>query len=338
MGILDVFSSMLDYGYRPRLQEQRKAALDQMIQEGSVPMQGAKPMSEILQAYGELNPGVWGDSGFQNMHRAALQNESNMNAQSKADETARVAAEGAAYDQSMARELQPLQGAEYERALANYTAQAPAGSRYYGKAAELVKAPGDTEIKRADTLLANVTGQQNQVAQENRAEGRRTQQQRENMATPGINLTGQGAVDFQTRLDGATRAQQTVLDVNRLLEKSDLGEVAISPVQRQVAGTAIQADMLPYLQKRFAAGAMQKGEQELFSELAGDPTAIFAWTPKQRATLKFWAADAQRERENLHRMQGTQAPPVAEGQSVFARSLTPVQPKGATRAWTPGAR
>jgi hypothetical protein len=80
-GIFDVFGSMLDFGYRPRLQEQRKAALDAMVRENSAPMAGARPMSEILTAYGEANPGAWSDAGFKSMVANARQVEGDMLAQ-----------------------------------------------------------------------------------------------------------------------------------------------------------------------------------------------------------------------------------------------------------------
>lgn len=339
MGILDALGSMLDFGYTPYKQAERRAAL-QKITGSDSPDGPNMPMTQKLQLYGDANPGVWADPAFLNMNQQARQFETQQQAQlaarMAAEQAAAQQAEGMQYDLAMADELKLLEGAAYERSLANYVAQAPVGSRYYGKAAELVKAPGDTEIKRDDTLLGQIRGEQATVRSEGRAEARRKAQQQEVLAAPGLGLTGQAAVDYRTKIQNTTRAQQTVTDLHDKLEKMSTGQLAISPSERATFATAVQADMLPYLQQRFQAGAMQQGEQELFTELAGNPTAIFSWTPKQRAILKYWMADTQRTRENLYGLAKQAAPPLEVGQSVVTRSQTPVQPQGRTRPYVPG--
>lgn len=345
-GIIDALGSLLDFGYTPYKQAQRREALRQIVETDS-PDGPNMPMVRKLEIYGDANPGVWADRAFQANYARASQQYQNELKQGQEEAAGRDAAarayEAQRYDEeatkSLAAESDPNMR---QRMLANFAGQAPPGSRYLAAAPNLQSDVSDTGIrredKRAETLLSHALGQQSAIAGENRAEARRRAQQGEILAAPALGLTGQAAVDHQRKIQGATRAQQTVTDVNRYLEKADLGELALNPSQRAVMGTAIQADMLPYLQNRFAAGAMQKGEQELFTELAGDPTAIFSWTPKQRAILKYWQADIARERENLYGLAGARAPELPAGGSAFAESLTPVKPQGALRPWTPGRK
>ena len=344
MGFIDALGSLLDFGYTPYKQAQRREELRKIVETDS-PDGPNLPMMRKLEIYGDANPGVWADRGFQaNYARAGAQYQQEQaagRAEAQAREAAAAASEAQRYDETATKELAAEADPNMrQRMLANYAGQAPPGSRFLAAAAKLQSDVSDTGInrenKRADTLLSHALGQQAAIAGENRAEARRLAQQNEVLGAPARGLTGQAAVDFQGKVQGATRAQQTVTDVGNYLEKADLGQMTISPSQRAVMGTAIQADMLPYLQQRFAAGAMQKGEQELFMELAGDPTAIFSWTPKQRAIMKYWQADIARARENLYGLAGVKAPDVAPGQSPFVQSLTPVNPKGQLRPWVPG--
>jgi hypothetical protein len=338
MGILDAFSSMLDFGYRPRLQEQRKAALDQMIQESSAPMQGAKPMSEILQAYGELNPGVWGDAAFQNMHRAALQNESNMNAQSKADEAARLAAEASAYDQSVAKELQPLEGAAYERALANYSAQAPVGSRYYGKAADLVKAPGDTEIKQAETTLAYIRSQDATKQAENRAEGRKRADEQRIAAAPAQALNPQQRLEYGASLAKLDSAAQVSKDVMHALDNFGTGAKALDRGTVNAMQAAYKQRVIPAMAAMVGTGTLQKGDMDFIESVIGNPGAWTSLDSRQRAKVANIFQSIDDERKRLYSADAKKAPEIQVGQSSWSRSRTPIQPQGATRPWTPGAK
>lgn len=130
-------------------------------------------------------------------------------------------------------------------------------------------------------------------------------------------------IEFRDRVNTVDRAATVATDLIDYYQRSGTGEITLSPIDRNTLGTEWQGAMLPYLQQRFAAGAMQKGEQELFQELAGDPAKVLALKGKQLDLFKMWAADIEQTRQQLYGYAGVQAPPIQKGGSAFARSRSP---------------
>jgi len=92
------------------------------------------------------------------------------------------------------------------------------------------------------------------------------------------------------------------------------------------------------MQKKFAAGAMQQGEQELFLKLAGDPSGIFKLTGQDAAKMRMWGEEMKRDRERAYKLYNMQAPDIQTGKSAATsslvgapqpdiRNLEPVDPK-----------
>lgn len=127
-------------------------------------------------------------------------------------------------------------------------------------------------------------------------------------------------IEFMDRVGTVDRAANVATDLIDYYQRSGTGEITLSPIDRNTLGVEWQGAMLPYLQQRFTAGAMQKGEQELFQELAGDPAKVFSLKPKQLDLFKMWQADINQTRERLYGYAGVKPPATGRGRSAFAQS------------------
>ena len=139
-------------------------------------------------------------------------------------------------------------------------------------------------------------------------------------ANPFFGLKPNEQIEFMDRVNTVDRAGAVAADLIDYYQRSGTGEVTLSPIDRNTLGVEWQGAMLPYLQQRFAAGAMQKGEQELFQELAGDPAKVFALKGKQLDLFKMWAADIDQTRNQLYGYAGVKPQPIQRGGSAFAKS------------------
>ena len=118
------------------------------------------------------------------------------------------------------------------------------------------------------------------------------QQAVEASANPFAGLEPDQKIEFMDRVNTVDRAGRVATDLIDYYNRSGTGEITLSPIDRETLGAEWQGAMLPYLQQRFKAGAMQAGEQALFQELSGDPAKIFSLTRVSSKTLfKMWAAD-----------------------------------------------
>jgi len=94
------------------------------------------------------------------------------------------------------------------------------------------------------------------------------------MAEDAINVM-KSSVDFVKSTDGKYRAA--------------------NPSETAYMQTQWQATVLPYLQQRFQAGAMQEGELELFNELAGRGFDLTRFTDKEVAKMEAIMTMAERD-------------------------------------------
>jgi hypothetical protein len=137
---------------------------------------------------------------------------------------------------------------------------------------------------------------------------------------PALGLTGQAALDYRTGLMQLDQTANIVTDALDYIGKVGTGGKALDRGTVNAMNAEYRQNVIPYFQKKFQAGALQKGDMEFIESVAGDPGAWSTLDSRQQQRLAGILQSVETDRTNMYGLGGYRPAPTQKGQSAWARS------------------
>jgi hypothetical protein len=147
------------------------------------------------------------------------------------------------------------------------------------------------------------------------------QQQAQNQAAfPALGLKPEQQMEYRTTLANLDKTANVVTDTLDYLKRVGVGEKALDRPQVNAMNAEYRQQVIPYFQKKFQAGALQKGDMEFIESVAADPGGVMSLDHREKIRLSQILRSVEDDRQQMYGLGGYRAPPTRAGQSAWARS------------------
>jgi hypothetical protein len=133
-------------------------------------------------------------------------------------------------------------------------------------------------------------------------------------------LPPQQRMEFIQNVNQLDATARIVTDSLDYISRVGSGEKALDRGTVNAMNAEYRQNVIPYFQRKFQAGALQKGDMEFIESVAGDPGGWSTLDSRQQQRLAGILRSVEDDRTAAYGMAGRQAPPTQRGGSAWARS------------------
>jgi len=133
-------------------------------------------------------------------------------------------------------------------------------------------------------------------------------------------LPPQQRLEFIQNVRQLDATANIVTDALDYIGKVGTGDKAVDRGNVNAMNAEYRQNVIPYFQKKFQAGALQKGDMDFIESVAGDPGGWATLDSRQQQRLAGILRSVEDDRNVAYQMGGMQAPPTRVGGSAWARS------------------